>query len=397
MIFKTSKEIYAHIDANCFFVSCERIRNPSLCGKFVVVAGDIVIAASYECRKFQIKVGTPIWEAEQILGKRLIKIRPDLRYYAEISGKFMDFLASKSLAIEPFSIDEAFIHITGIPERTHGGDCEAYSNDLKTEILQKIGIPVSVGIANTRIKSKIFSDINKPFWHWVGLDDDKEEIAFKKLPVREVPFIGKATESRLGKSVRTVADFRNMGFFELDRLIGKNATTLWLELHGVDVWKNEPRPHPKSILRSRSFNHALTDNRYILWQRVLENFEKAYRELILIRCELAGVSILFREKDFSKSGYSYEFWENTNDRHLILEKLKECFDASFRPGSLYRTTGVIFSSISSAAPKQLSVFEIHQQQTDRCERLEETLERLNLRYGKRTVSYGVHPEQIYGK
>lgn len=125
--------------------------------------------------------------------------------------------------------------------------------------------------------------------------------------MREVPFIGKATENRLGRSIRTVGDFRNMNFFELDRLIGKNATTLWLELHGVDVWKNEPRNHPKSILRSRSFNHALTDNRHILWQRVLENFEKAYRELILIRCELAGVSLLFREKDFSKTGSSYVF------------------------------------------------------------------------------------------
>ena len=163
MIFKTSKELYAHIDANCFFVSCERLRNPALCGKFVVVAGDIIIAASYECRKYQIKVGTPIWEAEQILGNRLMRIRPDLRYYTEISQKFMDFLSEKSLATEPFSIDEAFVLITGIPERTHSGDYEAYANDLKREILDRIGIPVSIGIANTRIKSKIFSDINKPF------------------------------------------------------------------------------------------------------------------------------------------------------------------------------------------------------------------------------------------
>jgi nucleotidyltransferase/DNA polymerase involved in DNA repair len=307
MIFKTSKELYAHIDANCFFVSCERVRNPGLSGKFVVVAGDIVIAASYECRKFQIKVGTPIWEAEQILGKRLIKIRPDLRYYTEISQKFMAFLATKTLSIEPFSIDEAFVRITGIPERTHGGDCEAFGTDLKAEILKRIGIPVSIGIANTRIKSKIFSDINKPFGCWIGLDDEKETELFSELPVREVPFIGKATESRLGRSVRTVEDFRCMNFFELDRLIGKNATTLWLELHGVDVWKNDPRSHPKSILRSRSFNHALTDNRHVLWQRLLENFEKAYRALILDQCELAGVSMIFRDRDFLRTGSSYEF------------------------------------------------------------------------------------------
>ena len=130
---------------------------------------------------------------------------------------------------------------------------------------------------------------------------------FENLPVGAIPFIGKATENRLGKSIKTVGNFRKMSFFELDRLIGKNATTLWLELHGVDVWKDEPRVHPKSILRSRSFNHALTDNRHILWQCLLENFEKAYRELILSQCELTTVGILLREKDFSRTGSSYVF------------------------------------------------------------------------------------------
>jgi len=308
MIFKTSKELYAHIDANCFFVSCERLRNPSLCGKFVVVAGDIIIAASYECRKFGIKVGTPIWEASSILGDRLIKIRPDLRYYTEISARFMEFLAEKSLAVEPFSIDEAFVWLTGIPERTHAGDYEAYCRDLKLEILHKIGIPVSIGLGNTRIKSKIFSDINKPFGYWIGLDDEKEEQLFTELPVREVPFIGKATEQRLGHSIRTIADFRNMGFFELDRCIGKNATTLWLELHGVDVWKTSlGNAIPKSITRSRSFNHTMTDNRHLLWQRFLENFEKAYHELILIQCELSRVGVILRSKDLTRSGSFYEF------------------------------------------------------------------------------------------
>lgn len=309
MIFKTSKELYAHIDANCFFVSCERLRNPNLCGKFVVVGGDLIIAASYECRKFGIKVGTPIWEAESILGDRLIKIRPDLSYYTEISQKFMQFLTEKSLAVEPFSIDEAFVHLTGIPERTHGGDYEAFCQDLKLEILQKIGIPVSIGLGNTRIKSKIFSDINKPFGYWIGLDDDKERNLFTKLSVRKIPFIGKATEQHLGASIHTIEDFRNMGFFELDRLIGKNATTLWLELYGVDVWQSSHGRNsvPKSITRSRSFNHAMTDNRHILWQRFLENFEKAYHELMLIQCELSGIGVVLRAKDLTRNGHSYEF------------------------------------------------------------------------------------------
>lgn len=109
MILKTSRELYGHIDCNCFFVSCERLRRPELRDKMVVVAGDIVVAASYECRAYGVGVTTPIWKAREILGSRLICIQPDLRYYSQISGEFMSFLASKALFVEPFSIDEAFI------------------------------------------------------------------------------------------------------------------------------------------------------------------------------------------------------------------------------------------------------------------------------------------------
>ena len=109
MIFKTSREIYGHIDCNCFFVSCERLRRPELQGKMVVVGGDIIVAASYECRKFGVSVGTPLWRAREILGPKLICIKPDLHYYTQISRAFLSFLEEKSLFVEPFSIDEAFV------------------------------------------------------------------------------------------------------------------------------------------------------------------------------------------------------------------------------------------------------------------------------------------------
>ena len=122
MILRTSRDIYAHIDCNCFFVSCECLRRPELKGKYVVVGGDLIIAASYPCRKIGIGVGTPIWQAQSLLGDKLIQVRPDLAYYTQISRQFLAFLELHTLEVEVFSIDEAFVRITGIPELEHNGD-----------------------------------------------------------------------------------------------------------------------------------------------------------------------------------------------------------------------------------------------------------------------------------
>lgn len=332
MILKASHELYAHIDCNCFFVSCERLRRPELRGRMVAVAGDIIVSASYECRTYGVGVTTPIWKAREILGPDLVCVRPDLAYYSKISREFLEFLGTKGLSVEPFSIDEAFVRFTGIPECTHGGDYEAFVSELRDEILARIGIPVSIGLSNTRIKAKILSDINKPFGVCVGLDQEDEDRYFQSLPVRAVPFIGKGMENRLGKSIKTVQDFRNMSFFELDRCIGKNATTLWLELHGIDAWNARDSGRiPKSILRSRSFNQSMSDNRQLLWERMVANFENAYRELSLIGCELVRVAALLRSKEFERVSEEYDFGVSTSDRSRIQEALRACFERAWGP------------------------------------------------------------------
>lgn len=162
MILRTSMKLYAHVDCNCFFVSCEVLRNPALRGKCVVVGGDIIIAASYEARKYGVNVGTPLWEAQQLLAGRLIICKPDMGYYRSISDQFMDLLAARSMSVEPFSIDEAFLDITGLPDLSTEGDVTRYAVLLREEIKRRVGIPVSIGVANTCIKAKIFSEIHKP-------------------------------------------------------------------------------------------------------------------------------------------------------------------------------------------------------------------------------------------
>lgn len=112
MLFHQSECIYAHIDCNSFFASCEIYRNPKLRGRPVCVGDQLIIAASYEAKVHGIKTGSPMWEAEKILGKNLVKILPDHAFYSKVSKSLMGYMAELVGKIEQFSIDEFFTDVT---------------------------------------------------------------------------------------------------------------------------------------------------------------------------------------------------------------------------------------------------------------------------------------------
>lgn len=161
MLFKKSNKVFIHVDYDSFFASCEILRNPSLKWKFVCVWWDIIIACTYNCKALWIKTWTPIWEAKRILRDKWVYFTPDHAYYEENSQKIFKYLESNTLSLEPFSIDEAFCEITGIPEY--------YKID-------------------TCIKAKIYSKINKPFGIYIGFNQERKISLFKKLEVSKIPF-----------------------------------------------------------------------------------------------------------------------------------------------------------------------------------------------------------------
>ena len=178
-------------------------------------------------------------------------------------------------------------------------DYEAFAEELKQEIYKSIGIPVSIGISNTRLRAKMFGDLHKPFGSFVSFDSEEIQAVFGTLPVREIPYIGKGNSERLGSQVRTALDFYNLNPLFVQRLLGKNGFNLWLELHGVDVWKpHDTSKKRKSIVCSRSFNEDMTDNIHILWKRCLENNERAYDTLLKEKQEVRSIGVGLRTKEF---------------------------------------------------------------------------------------------------
>lgn len=384
MIFHTSTRIFAHIDCNSFYASCEVLRDPSLKGKCVCVWDQIVIAASYEAKKYGVKTGTPLWEAERMLGKRLVKRIPDHSWYRQVSERLMQYLTAKLGKIEVFSIDELFAELTNI-----SGRYDDFAESLKEEIYHDIGIPVSIGISNTRIRAKMFGDLHKPYGSYVDFNVESIEWLFRTLRVTEVPYIARGNSERLGSTVKTVYDFYAMEWRRVSEILGRNGVILWLELHGVDSWvPHDTERKRKSIACTRSFNHEMSSNPHFLWRQILMNFERAYDTMLSEKQGARVIWLLLRTKEFSYQTRAVDMGETNIDKSRMVEFLREMLLSLFDKNCIYRTTGVTFSELSPFTPKQLSVFDIDDRVQVKNEKISNTLTKLKERFGENIVHQG---------
>ncbi|MDP2091262.1 MAG: hypothetical protein Q8K30_06730 [Candidatus Gracilibacteria bacterium] len=393
MKFNKSKKIFAHIDCDSFFAECEILKNPKLKNKYVLVGGDIIIACNYKTKALGIKTGTPIWTAKQILKDKGVFLGVDHDYYTFISDKLMLYLKENTIGIEPFSIDEAFCEITGLAE-LYKMSIEDFVKKLQKDILRIIGVPVSIGVSNTRIKAKIFSKLNKPFGTYVSLTQIQDKEIFCKLPLSIVPFIGRKTQEKFKYSCDNVYDFIKLGYWKLKEKIGKNATDLRLELTGVNAFVVKKSPEAKSMSRGRSFNHRITNNKSFLKTQLINNFNILYEEFIGKEIELKSVSIFMREKSMFTNMYTIKLNDFTYIRNEILKIVLFLFENNYNENTLYRSTGVVFGNFRTYKPHQTSIFDKPLRDKGNNLQLVKTVNTLNQKYGTHKLSFG---DELLGK
>jgi DNA polymerase V len=163
--------IFALVDCNNFYVSCERVFNPGLIGKPVVVLSNndgCVIARSNEAKALGIRMGVPLFTIRHLIDTQGVQVySSNYTLYGDMSRRVMDTLSRFSPDIEIYSIDEAFLDLSGIPR----DDCPSYGHLMRSTITQWTGIPVSIGIARTKTLAKIANHIAKQSHHAAGVMD----------------------------------------------------------------------------------------------------------------------------------------------------------------------------------------------------------------------------------
>ena len=385
MKFRKSRKIFIHIDCDSFFAECEILKNPKLKNKYVLVWTEIVTACNYKCKNLGIKVTMPVWKAKEILWNRGIFLEWDHKFYSEISEKMMNYLRENTLNTEPFSIDEAFCDITGLPE-LYKLSLEDYIKKLQFDVAKHIWVPVSIWVSTTRIKAKIFSKLNKPNGYYIDLWNSKE--LYKDLPLSIVPFIWKSKQDFFKYRCKNIYDFIKLWFFYLKKNLWKTATDLWLELSWVNAFVVRKNPESQSMSRWRSFNKNITNNKDFLHKQLIENFNYLYQEFSQKNYKCNKVSIFFRDKEKETHTHNYCWSKKVFERQKLYDVVEFLFNQHYSSDMLCRSTWVVFSWLEKNINIQLNIFEDINKKEDSNKKLFSVINKINSKYNSNKISFG---------
>jgi DNA polymerase-4 len=260
--------VVMHVDLDAFYASVEQLKRPDLRGKPVIVGGmglpgerGVVAAASYEARAFGVRSAMPLGRARRLCPQGIF-VPTDFSAYRQASRRVFRILNDYSPLIEPLSLDEAYLDLTG-SEAVLGPPSEVAAG-LQARVRHECGLDLSVGVATGKVVAKVASDLRKPRGLVIVAPGD--EAAFLgPLPLSRLPGCGPATVSRLETfGVRTIGQLAAMPDALLGELFGKYGRGLHAHARGIDPRPVEPAGEPKSISREVTFDRDIVDPDEIL-------------------------------------------------------------------------------------------------------------------------------------
>ncbi len=289
-----------HIDMDAFFAAVEQRDNPALKNKPIIVAGNsersVVSTASYEARKFGIRSAMPVFLAKRKCAD-LIIVPGNMKKYKSDSKRIMDILSQFSPLVEPVSIDEAYVDISGC-ERLFGSS-EAMARAIKKKIMTELSLTSSIGIAPIKFLSKIASDMNKPDGLTIITKSDAPHF-LAALPVKKVPGVGSAAMKQMDTmNIQYLGDIKKFSLQILTQKFGKMGSHLLELSNGIDMSKVETDYTRKSISSETTLPKDMSDFETIKGI-ILDRSQKVGKELREnhFLCETIFIKLKF--SDFSQ-------------------------------------------------------------------------------------------------
>ncbi len=373
-----------HLDADCFYVSAERVRNQFLEGKPVAVMGNqgaCVIAKSYEMKDLGVKTGEPIWEALPKCPQG-IYLKRDFRWYEVLSRLMLAIVRDFSPRVEYYSIDEAFFET--VPLR--GKTLQETAVALRDRILELVGVPVTVGIARTRTLAKLISDTAKPFGAMAVLDDAAEAELLASRPVSDITGIAGRRERRLLPwDIRSCLDLANADRRLVRSLLTSTGEALWWELRGEPVLPiHTERPLHKTLSRGGSFGES-SARPLVIYAWLVRNIERLVEELHYHGVCAGRLTVWVAYRN-GQARASCENLPLTTDRFdLLLDSARPCLRRAWLPKVEATRMHVVADKL---VPKRTAPLGLFDRPDDRVEALSRLKRIVNGRIGRFTLRSG---------
>jgi len=382
----------ALIDCNSFYASCERIFNPKLLGRPIVVLSNndgCIITRSAEAKALGIRMGEPYFKVKKIIEKNNVKVfSSNYSLYGDISQRVMEILLGFSPEVEIYSIDEAFLNFKGF--KNH--ELLTYCKHIRQTIKQWVGIPVSIGVGSTKTLSKIANHLAKKEADYEGIcilkGDEKIEEALNRIEIGDVWGIGRRLSKFLRNyEVRTAKQFAFLDRRWIRKNMGVVGEKIQLELCGVSCLDLELLPSPKkSCCVSRSFSRPIEKIEEL--QESIANYGSRVAEKIREEGLIAQSMSIFvltnhfnkKEKQYSSS-IKLQLDYPTSDSKLIVKRAVEGIKRIYKEGYRYKKAGIILYELHNSS----SVRGLLDYDKPRTDSLMRSLDKINYRYGSSTL------------
>ncbi len=345
--FRQSEKVWVLIDCDCFFVSCERLRNPKLLDEKVCVGDDIVVAKSYEAKKYWVKTWTPVWEAKKMLGSDAFFIPPNHKLYSKVSANMIALLKDIFDNVEVFSTDEAFVDITNSLWYFGVETYYQVASIIQQKIYNQIWIPVSLWVAPTRLLAKTLSPFNKPYGITLAITESQINNYLSSIKIGDVPFIGSAFQERL-KNLSSALEFKNLSFGQIKSSMKWHWEKLWMELNQVNAMSFHNSNPQKWIRRTYSFNPEFSSNKQEVWAHLAVNIENAFSRLIDMDMRTSFLVVMLRDKQFRKYKEYIDLQTYTNNKFLIYKQARKLFEKIFTWNLVYRSTWIYLENLKKS-------------------------------------------------
>ena len=389
--------MYALVDCNNFYVSCERVFQPQYNGKPVVVLSNndgCIISRSYEAKEIGIPMGAPEFKVRDAIKQHNIKVfSSNYALYGDLSQRVMKILEKFCPSVEVYSIDEAFLNFNGmnIP------DYHQYGLDVQKKLMKWLSIPTGIGFAPTKALAKLANRIAKKFPErtngvYVIDTEDKRIKALKWTKIEDVWGIGyRLTKKMQSQQILTAYDFtlpQNEAFIKKE--MGVVGLRLKYELEGKSVLSLEEPKTKKNIAITRSFEKDITS--YSELKERVSTFASVCAEKLRKQNSCCYGVVLFLKKDkFKANGERYNFYKmamlpfpsNTSFSisNLALKMLSELY----KEGDSYKKAGVIVTEIIPSNQRQFHLFD---DENPKFQKIMEVIDKQHAKIGERKIRLG---------
>lgn len=402
-----AQRVVFHVDANSAFLSWTAVYRLRVLGETVdlreipsVVAGDkesrhsIILAKSIPAKKYGIHTGEPLFQAMQKCPDLMV-VQPDYGLYVEASRRFVAMLRQFSPIVEQYSIDEAWVDMTGT-ERLWGSPLLA-AEKMRRSIQEELGFTVNIGISTNKLLAKMAGDFEKPNKIHTLFP---EEISYKfwPLPVRDLFLVGAKTEAKLERlGIYTIGDLANADLRTIRKRLGKFGETIWHFANGRNADAVLPEP-----MENKGYGNSVTTARDVTTTEAAHQVLLSLCETVAMRMrkdEQCGrcVSVHLRTNEFVYFTHQSMLHGATNITAELYEAACRVFDEAWDQITPLRQLGVQITRLSREPYQQFDLFsDMMPEQYERKLRLDETVDALRDKFGEdiiRRAKFARNPEE----